>query len=1148
MAAITGNEAFWGNVKLTPEELAYINDSNTLVDQLLQYQRDFSSSRIGAMQVSSGGGTLFNGSYVEFASNYAQWDSATLLGQLAHEIGHYINQSADRAFSEKYEVSPNSPDAYSIDAMIGLHREGVAVYNNYIVQQEISNATNGQMKIYLGGAYRADGTSTGLQQLLDAQHTFDLENNYTDSQDRNLMVAQAMGVYSMLKGSAIPNQTYYDYYGRINGAKVPAQAPKMIGSSFSDPSATGDIATVKGIYSTGEVETSYFSGGVISSSTVVDQFGGVISSIAYTHNVDGSYSARFTDAAGRLTDVQNVSANGSYSDIKFDPVSGIEVSQTNYNSSGVPIYKDNYNNSGQLVSEEGFNAAGLLVSRKVVTPGTLHIETAYFFDPATGKEIYEQHYDGSGNLTHQDDYNSAGQLVSEEGFNANGQMVTKKIVTPGTLHVETAYFFDPATGQETYEQHYDGSGRITHQDDYNSAGQLVSEEGFNANGQMVTKKIVTPGTTRVEATYFFDPATGNETREQHFDASGNLLYQSDYNAAGQLITEEVYNSAGREIMQKIVTPGTTHVEKTVFFDANTGKVSSISNYDASGKEITRAEYNADGLRTVDHTFDTMTGVESQRAVYTTPGSTIASSIIDFDVKTGRETHQSDFDVAGNNISQEYYDPVDGNLLYKNILGGSVVTQQLHYTPGWQYPSEAITFLGDGREDRHYYFDYNGNETRESIFGGSSMETRRITFNTSTGKEVTDTRFYSSGGVQSVALYDPNGQQIEYDDYNTASQLINKYVFNPGYQYSYQQISFTAGSPYSSLIVNFNQNTGVATSWTQFDPNTGKALSSGANWNQFGQILNGSTGSSNVYSFYGGGAFPSGTGFIAFQGGSGSIFGGFGFSGASQSALYSDAVASTLLDRLDLYDTPDGQAAFGRALDDARAAANATLSSGTGRPNVQAQWSKSELTWSVSALDAAGHVFAPSTMSQYEQAIDKAFSAWSAQTGFVFHEVAAGTSADIQIDWATLDTTSTGVVGFTSGHTIDTTITDAHIRLEDPEQTALISTDDGVLTYAGTQATLFQTALHEIGHALGLGDTTDARSVMYYALTDENQTLDATDVLGAQAVGVNHLTRADGVVAQMIQSMASFDAAPSASMPTLDPVRMAVHPMLATPVH
>ncbi|KVR94361.1 hypothetical protein WK27_26775 [Burkholderia vietnamiensis] len=1063
------------------------------------------------------------------------------VGELAHEIGHYMNQAADTAFTNRYEVSPNSPDAYSIDAMIGLHREGEAVYNNYVVQQEIFAKIGG--KIYLAGALNVDGSSTGLQQMLDSQRSFDQTNGYTTGEDRNLLIEQAMAIYAKLPGSA-NGLPYYNYYGQVNGAKAPAQAPQLVNVFFTDPDATGNITTEKTTFTSGNFETQNFNNGVIVSSTLDDQFGKIISQTTYTHNADGSYSAEFTDGAGHETAVQNIASNGSYSVTQFSTSTGYETSQTNYNAAGTPLYKDDYNASSQLVTEEGYNAAGQEVTQKIIVPGTTHVSSTIFFDPTTGNETSEQHYGDSGLTTYQDDYNTSGQLISEEGYNSAGQKIDQLLVTPGTLHVYEKLLFDPSTGLETTQQNFNTSGQMTSQDNFNMSNQLVSQDDYNAAGQETDRLLVTPGTTNIYQKLIFDPTTGHETSAQNFDVSGHLTYQDDYNASGQLITEESYNAAGQETTKKFLTPGTTHAETTYFFDTSNGSVNYVANYDASGNETLGTEYNSSGLRTVSHTFDTATGNESERNIYATPGSNTPTTSIYFSTTTRHETFQNDYDANGNQLSQENYDPEDGNLLSREILGGSVVTQQLLYTPGWQYASESINFLSNGSQSTHYYFNQSGQETRESIFNGSPTEVERLMYDTQTSKLVGDYKFYANGVLQNQTLFNSSGQELEYDEFNTAAQQIDRYDFNPGAQYAYNKYSFTAGTSYASFLTNFDQTSGHVTSETQFDPNTGKALSSSVDWNQFDQILNGGGSGSNVTSFIGGGGFPSGSGYIAFEGGSGSIFGGFGFSGSSEAALRSDVVANTLLDHLDLHDTRNGQAAFGQALDDARSAANATPGNDNGRPNVEGQWGKSELTWSLSNLDSTGHAFSSSTMAEYEQAVTQAFSAWSAQTGFVFKEVAAGSSADIQIDWNALDTASTGVVGFTSGHTTGTTITDAHIRLEDPTQTSL----DGTLTYTGTQATLSQTALHEIGHALGLGDTTDARSVMYYALSDPNRTLDATDTLGAQAVGANHRTQAAGMAALMIQSMASFGAAPSASMPLYDPVRTAVHPMLAMPAH
>jgi hypothetical protein len=74
---------------------------------------------------------------------------------------------------------------------------------------------------------------------------------------------------------------------------------------------------------------------------------------------------------------------------------------------------------------------------------------------------------------------------------------------------------------------------------------------------------------------------------------------------------------------------------------------------------------------------------------------------------------------------------------------------------------------------------------------------------------------------------------------------------------------------------------------------------------------------------------------------------------------------------------------------------------------------------------------------------------------------------------------------------------ATIRLEDPSQDALIAGQNGQLTYAGNGAQFEQVMLHEIGHALGLADDSDPHSIMYYAMTPQNRTLDSTDRAGIE---------------------------------------------------
>ena len=123
------------------------------------------------------------------------------------------------------------------------------------------------------------------------------------------------------------------------------------------------------------------------------------------------------------------------------------------------------------------------------------------------------------------------------------------------------------------------------------------------------------------------------------------------------------------------------------------------------------------------------------------------------------------------------------------------------------------------------------------------------------------------------------------------------------------------------------------------------------------------------------------------------------------------------------------------------------------------------------------------------------------SGLHFTEVADDGSADIRIGFGDFATQSTGVVGYTNSQT-DTAGTftpGTVVRIEDTSETAVGRDASGELVYSGMDASVLQVLEHEIGHALGLASDADPSSVMCWKLTDQNRTLDATDVAGAQAL-------------------------------------------------
>lgn len=184
------------------------------------------------------------------------------------------------------------------------------------------------------------------------------------------------------------------------------------------------------------------------------------------------------------------------------------------------------------------------------------------------------------------------------------------------------------------------------------------------------------------------------------------------------------------------------------------------------------------------------------------------------------------------------------------------------------------------------------------------------------------------------------------------------------------------------------------------------------------------------------------------------------------------------------------------------------------------WSSNVITWS-----------AEGDLQAYDAQIAQAFSTWAAASGLTFEEVNAEDAADIRLSFADLDTADSAIAGYTTVQAKSGEIESASIALEDPLQDPLVTGGDGQLTYTGTDATLSQMLLHEIGHALGLADDSDSNSIMYYELNAANRTFDATDTAGVQALYGEAPTADDGAIvtvqlSNMLAALASFDPASS----------------------
>ena len=164
-----------------------------------------------------------------------------------------------------------------------------------------------------------------------------------------------------------------------------------------------------------------------------------------------------------------------------------------------------------------------------------------------------------------------------------------------------------------------------------------------------------------------------------------------------------------------------------------------------------------------------------------------------------------------------------------------------------------------------------------------------------------------------------------------------------------------------------------------------------------------------------------------------------------------------------------------------------------------KWNSNVITWSLaSSPGTTGSPFSAYMGAPYTALVQQAFNSWASASGLTFEQVADSSRSDIRLGWDNLNTTSSGVAGYTSYQYQNGQLQpDVIVELENPSQNALSGSGSN-LTYSGTQVNLYSLLLHEIGHALGLADNGDPNSVMYYQASG-NTTLDSNDLQGIRAL-------------------------------------------------
>jgi hypothetical protein len=791
------------------------------------------------------------------------------------------------------------------------------------------------------------------------------------------------------------------------------------------------------------------------------------------------------------------------------------------------VYSYNANGVATGYTTSAYNLDGTVGQQTVVNSDGSRSSESFSYTNGVLNQTTTTYYntDGSLNRSVTDSYNPDGTTGQETVQNGDGtSRTTSNTYTNGVLtQSSTNYYNADGSFSETVGDHYNSNGSVSEQQVTNSDGSSSIANYTYTNNALISTSTnyynsdASPNGSNL--TFFNSNASISETVVSNPDGTSTTSIYS-YNSDGSVRETDVQNSDGSSsVTQYIYNPdGSVQSASTTGTNANGSSYSITDNgiqtetisYNAAGQEVSdvvQADPGVSGPDTSTTYSYNSDGTLSQVATQSSDGSYSYSNYDD-----GAPDGGSSYDAATGALTQTFELP--GNGTGPNDTASASDTS---------YPDGGISDVGYNSEGQPLY-GYSHGPSDEPGYGYETRTGNTYDDNDNLVKGYTSTQTYTGNGfvyttttdipgvgtyteltsdtdgVDQDVLTAPDGDTTTTDDYFDDDGILDEVTTT----YQSPDGAVTGGST-TEYDVDTANNTlsAVQSSLTAPDENNNNPAQYSLNINFDNsadaiqtEILDQEDWNYQNPDFSG---YNDGT-----EGGGYALTGNSSVSGGHNIGIIAQ------------FDVNNGNGvaaiAAEAAADEADAALLATGVSSGGISLEGPIWSGKVITWSLAT--SAGPANAPFSGyigSQYLATIESAFAAWSAATGITFEQVSDSSQSNIRLGWGDFQTSTSGVLAYTSYHSVAGQMTNATIQLENPTQDALTENASGALGYSGTQATLSQVLLHEIGHALGLGDSSDATSIMYSELNGSNQTLNTSDAAEAAALYSGELQRSASTV-------------------------------------